>query len=74
MDDYGHGNLGFILLAILYLFMAIGSLISPALVKVIGVRKCIGIGGFGTTLFGIAQILPAWKNEYFDEYDKWSYS
>jgi MFS family permease len=58
------GNFGYILLAILYLFIGIGSLVSSAVLKKIGFSKCLVIGASGHFCFVFAQILPAWRYDY----------
>jgi len=39
--------MGFYILAVLYLFMGIGSLVSTAIINKLGSRYCLIIGGLG---------------------------
>ena len=61
------GNFGYTLLAILYLFIGVGSLVSSAILKKIGINKCLVIGATGHFCFVFAQILPAWRYDYPDD-------
>lgn len=61
-------NFGYVLLAILYLFIGIGSLVSSAVLKKIGINKCLVVGATGHFCFVFAQILPAWR--YDNPYDQ----
>jgi hypothetical protein len=54
MKNNGLGNLGYTLLAILYLFIGIGSLMSSALLKKWGMKKCMVLGGLGHFTFVFA--------------------
>lgn len=47
MSDDGFGQLGFYILALLYFFMGIGSLISTAVINKFGTKVCLIIGGVG---------------------------
>lgn len=47
-------------MSILYIFIGIGSLISSAIVKKIGIKKALFIGALGHLSFVVSQILPAW--------------
>lgn len=47
ISDDGFGQLGFILLAVLYLNMGIGSLISTAVINKGGTKTCLILGGIG---------------------------
>ena len=46
MED-GFGQMGFYILAVLYLFMGIGSLVSTAIINKLGSKYCLIIGGLG---------------------------
>ena len=67
MNDNGLGNTGFILLAVLYLFIGIGSLISSTILTKIGINKCLVFGALGHFIFVFAQVLPAWRCEYYQD-------
>jgi fucose permease len=47
-------------LSILYIFIGLGSLISSAIVKKIGIKNALFIGALGHLIFVVSQILPAW--------------
>lgn len=47
MDEDGFGQLGFYILAVLYLFMGIGSVLSTAVINKFGSRYCLILGGLG---------------------------
>ena len=40
---------------------------SSAVLKALGVKKCLIIGAISHLFFILANILPAWRDEYFDE-------
>ena len=60
-------------MSILYLFIGIGSLVSSAILKKIGINKCLVIGATGHFCFVAAQILPAWRYDYPDDPDNISF-
>lgn len=64
MKNNGLGKLGYTLLAILYLFIGFGSLMSAALLKKWGIKKCLVLGATGHFIFVFAQVLAAWRAEY----------
>jgi hypothetical protein len=70
MDNNGLGNLGYTLLAVLFLFIGVGSIVSPAILKVWGTKKCLLVGGISHFIFVFSQILPAWRAEYFQDPQK----
>jgi hypothetical protein len=47
MDEDGYGSLGFYILAVLYFFSGLGSLMSTALIHKIGTKGCLLLGGIG---------------------------
>lgn len=51
-------------MAILYFSICISSLLSTALIKKLGIYKCLIIGGFGHFCFVFAQIFPAIRYDY----------
>ena len=59
MAHDGLGKLGFYILATLYLFMALGSVISTAVINKIGTRFCLILGGVGNTIWIFSTILAA---------------
>ena len=62
----GYSHLGYYILATLYLSIAIGSLISTALMKKLGTYKCLIFGGFGHFSFVLASTFPAYKYDHPD--------
>lgn len=48
-------------MAVLYFSIAVSSIFSTALLKKLGIYKCLIIGGFGHFCFVVAQIFPAIK-------------
>ena len=64
MRDDKFGSFGYYLLAFIYLFMALSSIVGPAILKRIGFKKCLILGSFGHFTFILCSILPAWRNEY----------
>ena len=67
LSSDGYSKLGYYILATLYLSIAVGSLISTAIVKKIGVYKCLILGGFGHFSFVFASTFPAYKYDHQDE-------
>jgi len=47
MEENGFETLGFFILAVLYFFMGLGSLLSTAIINKYGTRFCLVIGGVG---------------------------
>ena len=45
MEEDGFDNLGFFILAVVYLFMGFGSLVSNAAINKIGTKGCLILGG-----------------------------
>ena len=60
----GFGELGFYSLAVLYTFVVLGSLLSAAILNIIGIKPCLLIGGVAISLWAISSIFPAIKYEY----------
>lgn len=56
MDTDGFGKLGFYILAILYLFMGIGSILSTAMINKYGSRNCLIAGGLGNVQWILTSI------------------
>jgi len=50
MEEDGFDNLGFFILAVVYLFMGVGSLVSNAAINKIGTKGCLVLGGKLLTL------------------------
>jgi MFS family permease len=71
MNHDGFGQLGFYILAVLYFCMAVGSLISTAVINRIGTKVCMILGGLGNTAWILSSILAAkyalhTHHEFFD--------
>ena len=60
----GYNDLGYYLLATLYLSIAVGSLMSTAINKKLGSYKCLVLGGFGHFSFVFASTFPAYKFDH----------
>jgi MFS family permease len=63
MNEDGFGQLGFYILAVLYFFMGIGSLISTAIINRYGTKFCLILGGTGNTIWIVTMILVAHKQQ-----------
>ena len=61
LEQDGLKDLGFYILAVLYFSIAVSSIFSTALLKKLGIYKCLIFGGFGHFCFVVAQIFPAIK-------------
>ena len=62
----GLQNLGFYILAVLYFSICVSSVMSTALLKKLGVYKCLVFGGLGHFSFVFANIFPAIKYDHPD--------
>jgi hypothetical protein len=62
LEEDGFGPVGFIILAVLYFFMGIGSLISTAVINKCGTKICLCIGGIGCIIQILTTILPGLKS------------
>lgn len=63
MKTDGYDELGFYVLAILYFFMGLGSLMSTAAINKFGTRGCLLLGGIGNTVMILCMIIPAGQQE-----------
>mmetsp|Transcript_43037 Transcript_43037/g.31018 ORF Transcript_43037/g.31018 Transcript_43037/m.31018 type:complete len:129 (-) Transcript_43037:1294-1680(-) len=54
------------MLAVLYFFIGVGSLMSAACLKKLGTKTCLVLGGLGHFIFVFASILPAYSHEHPD--------
>ena len=57
----GFGNLGFVLLAVLYLFQMIGSIFSAAIASKLGIKWTLIMGGLNLAMVVFSQTIPAWR-------------
>ena len=64
LEQDGYHDLGYYILAVLYLSIAFGSLISTAINKKLGTYKCLILGGFGHFSFVFASTVPAYKYDH----------
>ena len=64
----GFGQLGFELLAILYLFQMFGSLIGPPVVTKIGLKNTFFVGGLMLSLVVFCQVGPSWYADQLDNH------
>lgn len=67
LQEDGLQDFGFYTLATLYFSIAISSLMSTALLKKLGIYKCLILGGFGHFCFVFAQIFPAIRYDNGEE-------
>ena len=67
MNDDGFGRLGFYILAVLYFFMGLGSLMSTAIINRFGTKFCLMQGGIGNTIWILSTILAAKQSTYKDD-------
>lgn len=58
MDEFGY-----IQLAVLYLSNGLSSLVAPAAVKQLGLKKSLFLGGIGHFVFIFLSMFPAWNSE-----------
>jgi hypothetical protein len=59
MKNDGFDDLGFYILAILYFFMGMGSLLSTAINNKLGVKFCLMVGGAGNVTWILTTVLAA---------------
>ena len=64
MEDNGYEHLGFYSLALLYLFLGIGSLFSTAIIDKIGVKYCLITGCLCDILWIVSSIPPSMKSKH----------
>lgn len=63
MDNKFDAFVGFAMLGVMNLFYAFGSLYSPRLLTVIGIKKSMVLGAFGHFVFVFALVYPAWRKD-----------
>ena len=63
MEEDGFGQLGFFILAVLYFFMGLGSILSTAVINKFGTRFCLISGGIGNTIWILSSILAVKSKE-----------
>ena len=57
MENDGFGQLGFFIVAVVYFFMGLGSIMSTAVINRYGTRVCLIMGGIGNTVWILSTIL-----------------
>lgn len=65
MEEEGFDSLGFYILAILYFFMGLGSLLSTAIINRYGTRFCLVLGGFGNVQWILSTLLAVYKDTLY---------
>ena len=58
LEEDGYGNLGFLILAVVYFSMGIGSLMSTAIINKCGTKFSLFIGGLGCMIHIMITTLP----------------
>jgi MFS family permease len=64
MEADGFNDIGFYVLAFLYLCMGIGSLISTAIINKYGTKVCLIAGGVGNFVYILAQMMVGAKYQF----------
>lgn len=67
MEEDGLDRLGFYILALLYFFMGIGSLMSTAVINKFGTRFCLILGGLGNVIWILSTLLAVYYEEMRDK-------
>lgn len=63
MEEDGFDSLGFFILAVLYFFMGLGSLMSTAIINKYGTRWCLVMGGIGNVVWILSTLLAVYQKE-----------
>ena len=63
MSSNDLGNLGFMILAVLYFFQMVGSIFGPSISKRIGLIWSFVLGCLSLSIFVFINILPAWRSD-----------
>lgn len=66
MEENGFESLGFYILAVLYLFMGIGSLLSTAVINKFGTRFCLVMGGIGNIQWIVSTLLAIYQEKILE--------
>lgn len=66
MEENGFEQLGFYILAVLYFFMGLGSLLSTAIINKFGTRFCLVLGGIGNVQWIVSTLLAVYRKEILD--------
>ncbi|CDW79190.1 major facilitator superfamily protein [Stylonychia lemnae] len=67
MEENGFEQLGFFILAVLYFFMGMGSLLSTAIINKYGTRFCLVIGGVGNVQWIVSTLLAVYRESILAE-------
>ena len=54
---------GYIQLSVLYMFVALSSLVAPSIVKKLGWKRSFLFGGLGHFIFIFLSVFPAWSSQ-----------
>jgi hypothetical protein len=63
LNDTGFSSLGFNLLAVIYLFQMIGSVLAPSICSKIGLKWSFFLGGLTLSFVTFSLISPAYYND-----------
>jgi hypothetical protein len=66
MEENGFDALGFYILAVMYFFMGIGSILSTAIINKFGTRFCLVMGGFGNVQWILSTLLAVYRVKLLD--------
>jgi MFS family permease len=66
MEKNGFETLGYYILAVLYLFMGIGSILSTAIINKFGTRFCLVMGGFGNVQWILSTLLAVYSDKILE--------
>jgi len=67
MEENGFETLGFFILAVLYFFMGLGSLLSTAIINKYGTRFCLVIGGVGNVQWIMSTLLAVYRIDILEQ-------
>jgi hypothetical protein len=62
MEEDGFGQLGFFILAVVYFFIGIGSIMSTAIMNKYGTRVALMLGGVGITTWIMSTLLAVYSH------------
>ena len=73
MEQDNFDQLGYYILAVLYFFTGMGSLMSTAAINRLGTKGCLVLGGFGNVIWIASTILPAYEAQLIADDTKESF-
>jgi hypothetical protein len=62
MEEDGFGSLGFFILAVVYFFIGIGSIMSTAIMNKYGTKVALMLGGVGNTCWILSSLLAVYSH------------